>query len=506
MQHDLSHWIQRQADFMPGKAAIQFNDQTLSYAALATRIEATAVHLAVDLGVGRGDRLAFWGYNHPDFLVLLFACARLGAMLVPLNWRLAVPEIAYILGHAEVATVVVAEDFRRAAMGLREECPECRFVALDFHGVTWRSFDPQTRQGETVPTQGQPQDPLLLVYTSGTTGRPKGAMLSQQGLFWNIVQSTHMHDLSSRDRVLTVLPMFHVGGLNIQTLPALHAGATVVLQSRFDPAATLAAIQQQRITLVVLVPATLRALIEHPHWADTELGSLRMVTTGSSLVPHGLMRAFHDRHVPVVQVYGTTETAPIAVYLRAEDAIWKLGSAGKPGLHTDIRLVGDDDHPITHPGAPGEVLVRGPQLMQGYWNDPEASREALRGGWFRTGDIGHWDEDGYLYIDDRKKDVIISGGENIYPAELELVLHELPGVAEASVVGRPDQRWGEVAVAVVVLKPNATLDAKTVLAAFQGRLARYKHPQEVVFVEQLPRNAMGKVQKFRLNQALSGEG
>jgi len=499
---DLSHWIERQADFLPAKPAINYREQVISYSALATRVRAVAVHLHRDLGVARGDRVAFWGMNHPDFICLLFACARLGAMLVPLNWRLASPEIAYILDHAGVETVLVEETFREAAEGLRKARPGCHFLALEFRAEDWLHFAPTDPETAGVLPRGDPEDPLLLVYTSGTTGRPKGALLSQEALLWNAVQSVHMHDLSSRDHVLTVLPMFHVGGLNIQTLPALHAGATVTLHRRFDPGATLSAFASADITLVVLVPATLQALIEHPDWPEAELGSLRLVTTGSSIVPHRLMRAFHERGVPVVQVYGTTETAPIAVYLRAEDAVWKLGAAGKAGLHSEIQLVADDGEIISRPRVAGEILVRGPQVMSGYWHDPEATREALRDGWFHTGDIGHWDAEGYLYIDDRKKDVIISGGENIYPAELELVLNDIPGVAEASVIRQPDPRWGEVAVAVVVRRPDAELDEAAILAAFQGRLARFKHPRRVVFVEQLPRNAMGKVQKFRMDEVL----
>jgi len=500
---DLSHWIDRQADFLPAKPAINYREQVISYGALAHRVQAVAVHLHRDLGVRRGDRVAFWGMNHPEFLTLLFACARLGAMLVPLNWRLAPPEIAYILDHAGVETVLVEVAFREAAEALREARPGCHFLALAFQSEGWLCFTPG--EVEAPLPRGRYEDPLLLVYTSGTTGRPKGAVLTQEALLWNIVQATHMHDLSSRDHVLTVLPMFHVGGLNIQTLPALHAGATLTLHRRFDPTATLSALASAGITLVVLVPATLQAILEHPDWPHADLGSLRLVTTGSSIVPHRLMRAFHERGVPVVQVYGTTETAPIAVYLRAEDAVWKLGAAGKPGLHSEIQLVADDGEIITHPGFPGEILVRGPQVMTGYWEDEEATRDALRDGWFRTGDIGHWDMDGYLHVDDRKKDVIISGGENIYPAELELVLNEIPGVLEASVVRRPDTRWGEVPVAVVVPAPDAALDEATVLDAFHGRLARFKHPRTVVFVERLPRNAMGKVQKFRMDEVLRRE-
>jgi fatty-acyl-CoA synthase len=258
----------------------------------------------------------------------------------------------------------------------------------------------------------------------------------------------------------------------------------------------LNAITRDKPSLTVLVPAQMQALIEHGDWANCNLSSLRMVTTGSTIVPHGLIHAFHDRGVPVVQVYGTTETGPIAAYLRADQARDHVGSTGLPAIHCDLTLVDDDGSEVAA-GERGEVLVRGPNVMTEYWNDREATEAAFGNGWFRTGDIGHRDSEGFITIDDRKKDVIISGGENIYSAELEAVLADDSRIVEAAVVGRADQRWGEVPVAVVVSADSA-LDAAAVIALFDQRLARFKHPKDVQFVDALPRNAMGKVEKFTL--------
>jgi fatty-acyl-CoA synthase len=336
---------------------------------------------------------------------------------------------------------------------------------------------------------GTDDDEVLIVYTSGTTAAPKGAVLTQSALVWNAFNSIHAHDLRQDDHVLSPLPMFHVGGLNNQTLPALMAGATVTLHRRFEPGQWLADVATRRPTLSLLVPATMQAVIGHPAWEATDLSSLRMLNTGSMVVPESLIRAFHAREVPVGQIYGATETAPLAAVLMAHDAYAKPGSAGKAALHCEVRIVD------------GEVQVRGPNVMRRYWNNPEATAAAFaEDGWFRTGDLGRWDVDGFLWIDGRSKDLIISGGENIHPAELENVLADCPDIAESAVIGIADPKWGETACAGVVRKPGSVLDEAGVLALFKDRLARYKHPRRVVFADSLPRNAMGKVQKFELNK------
>jgi fatty-acyl-CoA synthase len=331
---------------------------------------------------------------------------------------------------------------------------------------------------------------LLLVYTSGTTGRPKGAVLSQTALACNAANAIHMHDMTARDHVLTVLPMFHVGGLNIQTTPALKVGATVTLHDRFDPGAFLAAVAGDQPTLTVLVPATISAVLGHPGWDAADLSSLRAVATGSMAVPSDLIEAFHARGVPVIQIYGSTETAPVAVYQRIAEARDSVGSMGRVGRHSEVRVV-DAGGADVGPGVPGEVLVRGQHVAGGYWNDPEATAKAFAHGWFRSGDIAEYDAEGRFWFKDRMKNVIISGGENVYPAEVERVLREMPGIRDCQVLGRPDARWGMVPVAAVVADPGVSREA--VLRHFDGKLARFKHPRDVVFLSELPKNAMGKV-------------
>jgi fatty-acyl-CoA synthase len=500
---NLSDWIVRQAGFAPGKTAIRYRGAETSYAALAQRIEAAAWALKHELGVSRGDRVAHLGLNSPEMLVLLFACARMGAIFTPLNWRLAPPEHAYILGNSGASVLIADHDFvgHVERIGTIVQGVPLASIGPSPHG--WQDWNVLVDSAQSRdPAEGSYGDPVLLVYTSGTTGRPKGAVLTQSNLFWNAVNSAHMHDLTGDDHVLTTIPLFHVGGMNIQTLPCLHAGGAVTLHGRFDPGETLAAIARDRPDLTVLVPAQMSAVIAHPDWKTADLSSLRVVTTGSTIVPVPLIEAFHERGLPVIQIYGSTETAPVVVYQTRADAKRRVGSTGRAGLHSEMRLV-DKQCTDVPAGTRGEILIRGPQVMREYWNDPQATAEALREGWYYSGDIGHLDDEGWLYVDERKTDVIISGGENIYPAELEAVLAECDLIADSAVVARPDEKWGEVPVAAVVLRDAGALDREAVLALFGDRIARYKHPRDVLFLDALPRNVMGKVQKFRLREMLA---
>jgi len=498
MTRDLSAWIEQHAVSSPDRVAIRFEGTEISYRALHVRIQKTAGFLHNTHGIGRGDRVAYLGFNTPECVISLFACARLGAVYLPLNWRLALPELDHVLGHAEPKVLITDSPHRESAVGLVNGRSECTLI--DCANVVPTSEDSDTTLVESS-FGGGPDVPLLLVYTSGTTGQPKGAVLTQNALLFNALNSIHMHELTPSDHILTVLPMFHVGGLNIHTTPGLYIGATISIHPRFDPVATLAAIEKERPSLLVLVPATIAALIQQPNWQTTDLTSLRIVTTGSSIVPHSLIEAWHDRGVPVIQVYGSTETGPVALYQREEDAMMSVGSAGRGALHTELRIV-DDAGEDVKPGVSGELLLRGPNLFQKYWRDRSASVEAFETDWFFTGDIGYRDERGYVFINDRKTDVVISGGENIYPAELEQVLDGVDGIVEASVVGAADDKWGEIPVAVVVINEKVTMTVEEVLSAFDGRLARYKHPKAVSFVPALPRNVMGKVLKHELRHAV----
>ncbi|HEX9275443.1 MAG TPA: long-chain fatty acid--CoA ligase [Casimicrobiaceae bacterium] len=503
---DLSDWIDRHADFAPAKEALRFEGEAITYRDLAEQIARTAGMLHT-LGIARGVAVAYLGLNTPAMLALLFACARLGAMLVPFNWRLAPPEHRRVLDDCVARALFAEAPFVATIDAIRKGTDRADFVTLGTAAPGWK--DGASLLCDAPPVlagqgSGDYDAPTLLCYTSGSTGAPKGVVLTQRALFWNAVNSTLMHDLTRADRILTTLPLFHVGGLNILTLPALHAGATVVLHPKFDAEATLEAIATERITLMVLVPAQLDMLLQHPRWQQANLSSLRCISTGSMIVPPRLFEAMRARGVPLIQVYGATETAPIATYTAVADAPDKAGSAGKPAVHCGVRIVGASGDAVSR-GVSGEIVVKGPNVMSGYWNAPAATADALRDGWFHTGDIGHFDGDGFLWVDGRAKDMIISGGENIYPAEIENALAASPDIAEVAVVGRPDAKWGEIVVAVVVPRPGCELRDQDVLDLLHGRIARFKHPRKIVFLPELPRSALGKVRKDELRRIVRGE-
>jgi len=501
---DLSCWIDRHAALTPGRTAIRFPGRDLSYGELAALVRRLASALAAS-GVKHGSCAAYLGVNSPEMLALLFACARLGALFMPLNWRLAGPEHRQMLEHCPPSVLLVEPQFVAQIDAFKTSFGPIKTIAFGQAQAGWIAYEDFLAGGSDAAPQDlefDPKTPLLICYTSGSTGKPKGVLLSQDALVWNAANCVAMHDLTADDRILTTLPLFHVGGLNNLTTPALQAGCTVVLHPKFDADACFDAIERERITLTVLVPAQLDMMMASPRWKTADFSSLRMITTGSTIVPARITDAVHARGVPLVQIYGSTETCPIAVCMKAKDAMRKAGSTGKPAAHCEMRIV-DDTGRDAAPGATGEILVRGPNVMNGYWNAPHETAAALVNGWFRSGDMGHLDDEGYLYVDGRRKEMIISGGENIYPAEIENVLAECDDIAEASVIGRPDDRWGEVVVAVVAPKSGHTVTEASVLQLLEGRIARFKHPKEVVFVGELPKTALGKIRKEDVRQMVA---
>jgi fatty-acyl-CoA synthase len=476
-------------------------DQTFEYdfAKFWRRVERVTAHLQSSWGVQPGERVAWLGFNHELQLVTLVACARLGAVFLPLNFRLAVPELQQVMQDAQPRLLVHDSHHADTAQALQAE--GLKHTHHIHHDGLIATASPRG-----LPLPDVHSDlPLLLVYTSGTTGLPKGAVHTQAALLANARASAWAHDFVPGDKVLSTLPMFHVGGLCIQTLPALLAGVQVVLHPRFDPSAWLHEMTTSRPTLSLLVPATMRAVFEHPRWAETSLACLRGIMTGSSTVPVAYLETLHARGVPVGQVYGTTETGPVSIVLRLPDAMARVGASGWPHPQAQVKLI-DAQGQEVGPGETGEVCIRADNLMRGYWRADGAPHTGLQDGWFHSGDLGQRAEDGCITIVGRSKDMIISGGENIYPAEIENLLVTLPGVAECAVVGLPDARWGEVPVAVLVRSADPagqTLDAQAVLAHLQTRIARFKLPRRVLFADKLPKSALGKVQKPALQAELT---
>jgi fatty-acyl-CoA synthase len=486
---DLASYIDSCAAHRPEAVAIEFEDRSSTYLQLSNNIETVANGL-YDLGVRRTNRVAWLGHNHPLAIEILFACSRLGAIYLPLNSRLTVAEHQWILDDASPTVLVAETDFIEHANAalIASELNVC--TSADLYSTS-----------PSAPRTGEANDDVLLAYTSGTTGRPKGAVLTQKALVANAVNATHAHDFSSNDRVLTLLPLFHVGGLNIQTLPALFAGAAVLLHRSFDPETWLKDVERWKPTWSLLVPATLNSVSKHPNFNDTDLSSLTGLMTGSSTIPASCVQPFTDRDIVVGQVYGSTETAPTSIHLRIDAANEHPGSCGKPSPLTQLRIVDSEGCDVS-PGASGELWVKGPNILSRYWNNPIATQEAITDGWFHTGDIGHQDPDGWVYIDDRKKDMIISGGENIYPAELEEILNDSSFFSEVTVVGINDEQWGEIPIVLGVSASAEKPSDSEIFRLFNNRVAKFKHPKRLIWMTALPRNAMGKVLKHELKAIL----
>jgi fatty-acyl-CoA synthase len=433
-------------------------------------------------GWGRQDIVAWYGLNTPQMLAALLAAVRGGQVLLPLNWRLAQAELLQVLRHAGVAGIDGSEESAPALASLRQ---------------AWAQASPQPVHGSALA------EDALLVYTSGTTGQPKGAMHTRRQLAANAQAAISVQGLDGQTRALAVLPLFHVGGLCIQVLPTLMAGGVIRLHGRFDAGLWLSDVGHWRPSTSLLVPATMRAILEHPAWPTTPLDALAFVNSGSSVVPASQIHAFHTRGVPVAQVYGSTETGPFSIALKPAEALLHVGSTGTPAPGVEVRLLDAAGQPVP-PGQVGQIVLRGANVMRGYHREP--THPDFVNGWFHSGDLACQTPDGRYTVVGRLKDMIISGGENIYPAEIENLIAALPGVAECAVVGMPDARWGEVPVLAVVEEAGCRLGDAELHEALAEQLARFKHPHRIVRMSALPKTALGKVVKPAVIEQITAIG
>jgi fatty-acyl-CoA synthase len=489
-------WMARRAQRTPQRRALTFEGETWTFAELAARAEAVAGHLQ-RAGVRPGDRVAYLGLNHPSFLLTLVACTRLGAIFVPLNFRLTGPELTFIVGDAG-ASVLVADDAHRPLVdAIAQGLPVATYLSAETAAPGWPALE-QTGAGPTDAGAPAADDTAIVMYTSGTTGRPKGAMLTHANLWWANVNHTHAFDVRPDDVTITVMPIFHIGGLNVLNLITLQRGGEVVLHRSFDPGAVLADWQRYGVTTMMGVPTMYQALVDHPDFAGTDKATVRTLICGGAPCPVPLLQRYQQQGIEVHQGYGLTECAPSVCFLPPELARDKTGASGLPLLYVDVKLVDADGAEIAQAGAKGEICVRGPMVMKGYWGREDATAEAIRDGWLHTGDVAYRDEDGVIYIADRVKDMIISGGENVYPAEVESVLSGHPAIAEVAVIGAAHERWGETVVAVAVLREGERLDLEALRAFGGAELARYKLPTRLEVLDVLPRTASGKVVKHEL--------
>jgi fatty-acyl-CoA synthase len=468
-RHTIGRWISDRARATPERVAIDYDGRLVTYRELNDGADAFAAAFAAT-GLNRGDRVATLTGSSPQHVQVLFGCAKAGLMLLPLSWRLSAPELAYQLEDAEPAIFLVEDEYAELARATGH-----RFERLEEPRPGARHLDVSV----------QDEDGLLLIYTSGTTGRPKGAVLTHANCFWTNVGFDLMTGVHGDDVVLQVLPQFHVGGWNVQALLGWWKGARIVLERQFDAGRVLQLIEQKRVTTMMGVPPIYLFLAQHPRFGEADLSSLERAVVGGAPMPEALLETWAARGTVIVQGYGLTEAAPNVLCVPPEDAVAKLGCAGKPYPFVDVRLADDD-----------ELQVRGPNVFPGYWRNPEATAAAFTAdGWLRTGDVAACDDDGFYRIKGRLKDMYISGGENVYPAEIEAVLHEHPQVADVAVVGVADEQWGETGVAFVVADG---VGEEELVAWCGARLAKFKVPQSVRFVGEIPRNGLGKVQKQEL--------
>ena len=501
-------WIAHHTMHRPTKEAVRdlATGRSFTYAELDRRVDAMAAYLR-SIDIGRGDRVAVLAHNGVEYFDIQFACARTGSICVLLNWRLTVPELEYMINDSSPSLLVHDSTFSEAALELQQSCGVDTLLCIDTSAEdspyerTLADYDGDDG-GRVELTH---DDVISIMYTSGTTGHPKGAMITHGMNFWNSVNLGIPAGIGLDTVSLCVLPLFHTGGLNCYSNPTLHAGGTVVIMKAFDPGATLRVLgdRQQGITHFFAVPAPYQFMMQHPDFEQTDLSRLRIAGVGGAPCALTIMEAWAGRGVLMAQGFGMTETSPACIFLDPGDALRKIGSTGKALLHTEMRIV-DDEGRDCAPNEVGELWVAGPNITPGYWNRPDATAAAFEGRWLKTGDAARVDDEGFVYIVDRWKDMYISGGENVYPAEVENVLYQLPEVAEAAIIGVPNEKWGEVGLAVLALKPGAALDRATVVEHCVSRLAKFKIPNDIAIVDALPRNATGKVLKRELRTQFLG--
>jgi acyl-CoA synthetase (AMP-forming)/AMP-acid ligase II len=494
--YNLAGVLAHHADRFPDRPCLIWDGEVIRYAELDRRAGRVAAGLR-DLGVGRGDVVAVLLYNCPEFIEVMFAIGRIGAVFMPVNWRLAGEEVAYIATHAGAKLLVSEPELAALAEAVRPRLPGIRFASVGEAPAGWTPFA-VLRDAVHAPALEavSGEDLHRLTYTSGTTARPKGVMITYANLYWKNIAHLVEFGLTGADRGLACGPLYHVGALDLTTTTLLYAGGTVEIHRKFEAGRVLDALEHHAISNVWLAPSMVNQLLAHPSLDDRDLSGVKLIINGGEKMPLPLikrvLRAFPNAWF--ADAYGLTETVSGDTFLDKRKSVEKTGSVGKPCLHLEVAIWDDEDRPVPA-GTLGEIVLRGPKVFKGYWKDPEATAAAFRGGWFHTGDIGFLDAEGFLYIVDRKKDMIISGGENIASPEVERVLYEHPAILEAAVVGRPDPRWGEVPVAFVVFREGLKADADELQEFCRARLAKFKVPRDVVFVESLPRNPSGKVLK-----------
>jgi len=501
-------WLAKQADMRPDKCALidVATNRSYSYAQFHLRASRFAEFLRDEWKIQPGDRVALLANNSSDYFEMLWGCAKAGAILVCLNWRLALPELEFIMRDSTPAALIYDPPFAASAAGLKERLGLTRLMTLAPQAPAgeW-AYEPALAGASgrpvVMPARGL-NEPWHILYTAGTTGRSKGVVQTFGMVLYNALNIGLATDLTSHDVSLNLLPCFHTGGLNMYANPTFHVGGTALIQRGFDAAETMRLLSTQA-TAFFGVSAVYLFMSQHPDFERTDFSRVRSWANGGSPMPVSLLELYRRRGIDIRFGFGMTETGPTVFLIEENAPAGKLGSVGKPCLHVETRIVDPQGHDLPA-GARGELLIKGPGVTPGYWRLPEVTAQSITDGWLHSGDVAMKDADGYYTIVDRVKDMYISGGENVYPAEVENVIYQLPQVAETAVIGVPDEKWGEVGRALVALKPGQTLTEAEIIEHCRANLARYKAPRSVVFVKALPRNPAGKVVKGEL-RALYGK-
>jgi acyl-CoA synthetase (AMP-forming)/AMP-acid ligase II len=509
----IGSWLARRDALSGDRVAICYQNKQVTYSQLERSTNQLASAFLTELHLRRGDRVAMLLLNSLQFVETLFAAAKLGAIAVPINYRLSPEEVNYILMDSGADVLVVHQQFAQVAKAALEGTLVRHVLLVDGpaggeegFGRGAYAYQDLLEKGSPEPLEMDvdPRDVHGIMYTSGTTGKPKGAMLTHQNAIANARNALLMgRGLKETDVTVTVAPMFHIGGLGVTCLPFIYVGARDVILPAFDPADTLATMARERATVQFLVPAMWAALMQVPDFKSYDLSSLELALSGGAPCPLTVIEFFRDQGVPFQEGFGMTETAPSVAVLDSDHVVEKAGSIGRPLFHVSARIVDDLDREVPT-GEVGELVLQGENIFDGYWMLPKATAEAFKNGWFHTGDLGKMDNEGFITLVDRKKDMIITGGENVYPIEVEQVIYRHAAVLEAAVFGVPDARWGEEVVAAVALKPGASLDPEELISFCREKIAHFKCPRRIVIVDQLPRNATGKVLKTQLRQAYGG--
>lgn len=452
-------------------------------------------------GISEGDRIAVLCKNNEHVTTSIFGAAKIGVITVTLNWRLQIPELTYILSDCGASLVVYDDEFKTTVNQLRSMIPAKSFLSVGGAGsdVDFESALAGMPSAEPDIVSGG-DDPAVIMYTSGTTGKPKGAMLTHNNLFWASIGLAHTIDWAYGYRFLCVAPLFHIGGL-APIMGNVHSGCTSVYMPNFDPFKIWDVITSEKINFLMTVPMMLQYMLMVPNIAQMDLSSIRYIVCGGSAVPPGLIATYYNKlGLKITHVYGITEYSGAVTFWTYDMGSAMSDSMGKPVFHGDVKIYSPESDEELPPGEVGEICCFGPQVFKGYWNNPVATDDVLRDEFYRSGDLGRKDEKGFLYVVDRLKDMIVSGSENIYPAELESVIIAHPGVTEVAVIGKPDERWGEIPAAFVVKKPDADVTEQDIMDICKENLAGYKCVKEVRFVEAIPKNAVGKVLKNELKE------